>query len=76
MLQSSDCVENRLDLAGEVVSGEAEVSERFEFSESVKLQLAGECETFEDDSGDIAWVCIVAALAEDTVPGGGIVIGV
>ena len=76
MLQSSDHAENRLDSAIEVVSDEAEVFECFKFSESVKLQLAGECETFEDDSGDIAWVCIVAALAEDTVPGGGIVIGV
>ncbi|KAF3959628.1 hypothetical protein CMV_015578 [Castanea mollissima] len=40
ILQSSDRVENRLDPAGEVVSDEAEVSERFEFSEGVKLQLA------------------------------------
>ena len=76
MLQSSDRVENQLDPASEVVSDEAEVSEHFEFSESVKLQLAGECETFEDDSGDIARVCIVATFAEDTVLGGGTIIGV
>uniref|UniRef100_A0A7N2ML54 AAA+ ATPase domain-containing protein n=1 Tax=Quercus lobata TaxID=97700 RepID=A0A7N2ML54_QUELO len=59
-----------------VVSGKVEVSERFEFSESVKLQLVGECETFEDNSSDIARVCAVAAFAEDAMPGGGIVIGV
>ena len=76
MLQSSNRAENQLDLAGEVVSGEAEVSERFEFSESVKLQLVGECKTFEDDSGDIAGVCAVAAFVEDAVPGRGTVIGV
>ena len=76
MLQSSDRAENRLNLAGEVVSGEAEVSECFEFNESVKLQLASECETFEDDSGDIAEVCAIAAFVEDVVPGGGTVVGV
>ena len=44
-MQSSDRAENRLDPTGEVVSSEAEVSEHFEFSEGMKLQLAGECET-------------------------------
>ena len=52
MLQSSDRAENWLDPAGEVVSGKAKVPERFEFNESVKLQLTDECETFKDDSGD------------------------
>ena len=42
----------------------------------MKLQLAGECETFEDDNGDIVRVCTVATFAEDAVPGGGTVIGV
>ena len=76
MLQSSDRAENWLDPAGEVVSGKAKVPERFEFSESVKLQLTDECETFKDDSGDIARVCVVATFAEDTVLGGGTVIGI
>ena len=52
MLQSSDRAKNWLDPAGEVVSGKAKVPERFEFNESVKLQLTDECETFKDDSGD------------------------
>ena len=76
MLQSSDRAENRLDLASEVVSGEAKVSERFKFSESVKLQLTDECETFEDNSSDIARVCAIDAFAEDAVLGWGTVIGV
>ena len=76
MLQSSDRVENRLDPASEVVSSKAKVFERFEFSESMKLQLTSECETFEDDSSDIAGVCAIAAFAENTVPGGETVIGV
>ena len=76
MRQSSDRVENRLDPATEVVSSEAEVSECFEFNESVKLQLAGECETFEDDSGDITGVCSVTTFVEDAVPGRWTVIGV
>ena len=76
MLQSSDRVENRIDPASEFVSGDVEVSECFEFNESVKLQLVGECETFKDDNGDIAEVCAVVAFVEDTVPGEGTVIGI
>nr|POE98357.1 hypothetical protein CFP56_44084 [Quercus suber] len=76
MLQSSDRVENQLNLADEVVSGKAKVSEHFEFSESVKLQLTGKCETFKDDNDDIARVCVVITFAEDAVPGGGTIIGV
>ena len=53
-----------------------EVSECFEFNESVKLQLVGECETFKDDNSDIAGVCAVVAFVENIVPGEGTVIGI
>ena len=76
MLQSSNRAENRLDLAGKVVFGEAEVPECFEFSERVKLQLVGKCKTFEEDSGDIAGVCAVVAFVEDAVLGRGTVIDI
>ena len=76
MLQSSDRVENRLDPASEVVSDDVEVSECFEFNESMKLQLVGKCETFKDDNGDIARVCAIVAFVEDTMPGEGTVIGI